>query len=187
MEYLTELIANSQNDIFIWDDKYNNINSGNINYQSNVSKIMGFLTNLMIVYKNNNINIEPNFYYLARKLASYIRTYVPTYYSFISGNNKPMIEFAILVIDVFSTFEDIQKTYHEGKEININGTKYKIQSIYEYFVYTRSIVPVNVESCIPYRHLIPVSDDPNLTSIYNKVWDIIGPNERRLNNKRARD
>jgi hypothetical protein len=121
-------------------------------------------------------NIDEKFYYFGQKLAKELRQYADK-----SDVRCPKSKYFIL--DVFSTFEDIQSTYTPD-HIILFGELYCPSSIEEYFVLTRAIIMCETELCIPFMDKIDLENSNKTVQLfYKRLWDDIGPECKRLRNK----
>jgi hypothetical protein len=88
-------------------------------------------------------------------------------------------------LNCFLPFEESQKDYKKNMIIETGVISYRMTSVYEYFILTRGIIMKDCEACIPIWNKIEYPTNPDKRVLYDKVWNIVGPHIRRLNNTKS--
>jgi hypothetical protein len=174
-----EIIQKINEEGLIWDDRYYAMEIPEYYYIIDFNMIRNFLVELFEEFSLCEVIIDPGFYQMGRNLASKLRKYTPNYYFDDQLNSK------YFVLDTFSSFEEVKSTYTPGHVIWIKE-KYCPSSPEEYFVLTRAIIMQDSRSCIPFMNDINLdNENKDVQLFYNRLWDKIGPECRRLKNKSA--
>jgi hypothetical protein len=164
---------------FIWDSGYEYFEIPEYHYMISFEEIRDFLVDLFKVFSLCEKDINKKFYYFGQKIAKKLREYADKW------DNRD-IKFKYFILDTFSTFEDIQSTYTPNHHILL-GEPYCPSSIEEYFVLTRAIMMCETELCIPLMNQIDLENsNKTIQLFYKRLWEDIGPECRRLNNKGAK-